>query len=269
MDLVCLPLHLGVFDAKRLIGRKFDDGEVQADIKHFPFKVFNKGFKPYSPEDISSMVLVMMKEIAESHLGDTINNAATKDAGTISNLNVLRIVDEPTTAVIAYGLDEKVVGERNVLIFDLGGGTFDVSLLTIEEGVFGVKATAGDKRYSESCPRSCPKPSLLAASLSSTHSAIPSPQPTASRAISQLYDDDVVGWATRLSPIVEENNLVRHYGWKGASEKANLTEGCVDPEELTDHSLRVRLPRSAFVRNGAYTSMSPGAPVDDKRAIAL
>ncbi|KAI0058396.1 heat shock protein 70 [Artomyces pyxidatus] len=168
MDLVCLPLDLGVFDAKRSIGRKFDDGEVQADIKHFPFKVFNKGFKPYvrvqyrgedkefSPEDISSMVLVKMKETAESHLGDTINNAvvtvpayfndsqrqATKDTGTISGLNVLRIINEPTTAAIAYGLDKKVVGERNVLIFDLGGGTFNVSLLTIEEGIFEVKATA-------------------------------------------------------------------------------------------------------------------------------
>ncbi|KAJ7774750.1 heat shock protein 70 family [Mycena metata] len=159
-----------VFDAKRLIGRKFDDNEVQADMKHFPFTVFSKGGKPYirveyrgeqkefSPEEISSMVLLKMKETAESYLGTTINNAvvtvpayfndsqrqATKDAGTISGMNVLRIINEPTAAAIAYGLDKKVVGERNVLIFDLGGGTFDVSLLTIEEGIFEVKATAGD-----------------------------------------------------------------------------------------------------------------------------
>ncbi|KAJ7685113.1 heat shock cognate 70 [Mycena polygramma] len=159
-----------VFDAKRLIGRKFDDSEVQADMKHFPFTVFSKGGKPYirveyrgeqkefSPEEISSMVLLKMKETAESYLGTTINNAvvtvpayfndsqrqATKDAGTISGMNVLRIINEPTAAAIAYGLDKKVTGERNVLIFDLGGGTFDVSLLTIEEGIFEVKATAGD-----------------------------------------------------------------------------------------------------------------------------
>ncbi|KAJ7135685.1 heat shock protein 70 family [Mycena epipterygia] len=159
-----------VFDAKRLIGRKFDDNEVQADMKHFPFTVFSKGGKPYirveyrgeqkefSPEEISSMVLLKMKETAESYLGTTINDAvvtvpayfndsqrqATKDAGTISGMNVLRIINEPTAAAIAYGLDKKVVGERNVLIFDLGGGTFDVSLLTIEEGIFEVKATAGD-----------------------------------------------------------------------------------------------------------------------------
>jgi len=163
------PSHT-VFDAKRLIGRKFDDAEVQSDMKHFPFKVFSKDGKPYiqveyrgelkefSPEEISSMILLKMKETAESYLGVTINNAvvtvpayfndsqrqATKDAGTISGMNVLRIINEPTAAAIAYGLDKKVLGERNVLIFDLGGGTFDVSLLTIEEGIFEVKATAGD-----------------------------------------------------------------------------------------------------------------------------
>ena len=146
-------MHLcSVFDAKRLIGRKFDDAEVQSDIKHFPFTVFNKGGKPYirveykgeqkefSPEEISSMVLLKMKETAESYLGYNVNDAvvtvpayfndsqrqATKDAGTISGMNVLRIINEPTAAAIAYGLDKKVVGERNVLIFDLGGGTFNV-----------------------------------------------------------------------------------------------------------------------------------------------
>ncbi|KAJ3518555.1 hypothetical protein NMY22_g13614 [Coprinellus aureogranulatus] len=159
--------HNTVFDAKRLIGRKFDDPEVQADMKHFPFTVFNKGGKPYirvqyrgednefSPEEISSMVLLKMKETAEAYLGTTVTNAvvtvpayfndsqrqATKDAGTISGLNVLRIINEPTAAAIAYGLDKKVQGERNVLIFDLGGGTFDVSLLTIEEGIFEVKGS--------------------------------------------------------------------------------------------------------------------------------
>jgi L1 cell adhesion molecule like protein len=167
---VAMNPHNTVFDAKRLIGRKFDDPEVQADMKHFPFTVFNKSGKPYirveyrgeqkefSPEEISSMVLLKMKETAESYLGTTVTNAvvtvpayfndsqrqATKDAGTISGMNVLRIINEPTAAAIAYGLDKKVVGERNVLIFDLGGGTFDVSILTIEEGIFEVKATAGD-----------------------------------------------------------------------------------------------------------------------------
>jgi len=167
---VAMNPHNTVFDAKRLIGRKFDDAEVQSDLKHFPFKCFSKGGKPYikveyrgeekefSPEEISSMVLTKMKETAEAYLGGTVTSAvvtvpayfndsqrqATKDAGTICGLNVLRIINEPTAAAIAYGLDKKVIGERNVLIFDLGGGTFDVSLLTIEEGIFEVKATAGD-----------------------------------------------------------------------------------------------------------------------------
>ncbi|CAH2275119.1 A Chain A, Fragment-based Screening Of Hsp70 Sheds Light On The Functional Role Of Atp-binding Site [Pelobates cultripes] len=138
-----------VFDAKRLIGHRFEDTVVQSDMKHWPFNVI---------EEISSMVLVKMKEIAEAYLGKTVCNAeitvpayfndsqrqATKDAGTISGLNVLCIINEPTFAAIAYGLDKKVGAERNVLIFDLGGGTFDVSILTIEDGIFEVKSTAGD-----------------------------------------------------------------------------------------------------------------------------
>ncbi|XP_071539612.1 heat shock cognate 71 kDa protein [Panulirus ornatus] len=159
-----------VFDAKRLIGRKFEDPNVQSDMKHWPFTVINENTKPkiqveykgdkktFYPEEISSMVLIKMKETAEAYLGTTVKDAvitvpayfndsqrqATKDAGTISGLNVLRIINEPTAAAIAYGLDKKVGGERNVLIFDLGGGTFDVSILTIEDGIFEVKSTAGD-----------------------------------------------------------------------------------------------------------------------------
>lgn len=167
---VAMNPHNTVFDAKRLIGRKFADAEVQADMKHFPFTVIDRAGKPvvevefkgekkqFTPEEISSMILVKMRETAEAYLGGTVNNAvvtvpayftdsqrqATKDAGLIAGLNVLRIINEPTAAAIAYGLDKKVEGERNVLIFDLGGGTFDVSLLTIEEGIFEVKSTAGD-----------------------------------------------------------------------------------------------------------------------------
>ncbi|CAI4243966.1 BGN_3a_G0001110.mRNA.1.CDS.1 [Saccharomyces cerevisiae] len=162
--------HNTVFDAKRLIGRKFDDPEVTTDAKHFPFKVISRDGKPvvqveykgetktFTPEEISSMVLSKMKETAENYLGTTVNDAvvtvpayfndsqrqATKDAGTIAGMNVLRIINEPTAAAIAYGLDKKGRAEHNVLIFDLGGGTFDVSLLSIDEGVFEVKATAGD-----------------------------------------------------------------------------------------------------------------------------
>jgi len=159
-----------VFDAKRLIGRKVEDSIVQADMKLWPFKI-TKGVaskpmiqvnykgetKEFAAEEISAMVLQKMKSIAESYLGTEVKNAvvtvpayfndsqrqATKDAGSISGLNILRIINEPTAAAIAYGLDKKG-GERNVLIFDLGGGTFDVSLLTIEDGIFEVKATAGD-----------------------------------------------------------------------------------------------------------------------------
>lgn len=162
-----------VFDAKRLIGRRVSDPSVQSDMKLWPFKVVaGSGDKPmivvnykgeekqFAPEEISSMVLVKMRETAEAFLGQTIKNAvvtvpayfndsqrqATKDAGAISGLNVMRIINEPTAAAIAYGLDKKASkkGEQNVLIFDLGGGTFDVSLLTIEEGIFEVKSTAGD-----------------------------------------------------------------------------------------------------------------------------
>lgn len=159
-----------VFDAKRLIGREFKDATVQSDIKLWPFKVVAEGNKPmievdyqgqpkrFSAEEISSMVLVKMKQTAEAYLGETCKNAvvtvpayfndqqrqATKDAGAIAGLNVMRIINEPTAAAIAYGLGKKTKGEMTVLIFDLGGGTFDVSLLSIDEGVFEVKATAGD-----------------------------------------------------------------------------------------------------------------------------
>jgi len=160
-----------VFDAKRLIGRKFDDPKIQADMKHWPFKVINDGNTPkiqvefkgenkkFAPEEISSMVLIKMKETAEAFLGTTVRDAvitvpayfndsqrqATKDAGVIAGLNVMRIINEPTAAALAYGLDKSLKGERNVLIFDLGGGTFDVSILTIDEGsLFEVRSTAGD-----------------------------------------------------------------------------------------------------------------------------
>ena len=160
-----------VFDAKRLIGRKFNDPTVQSDIKHFPFDVvsskdgkplievdYKKERKQFQPEEISSMILTKMKEVAESFIGTEVKNAvitvpayfndsqrqATKDAGVIAGLNVLRIINEPTAAAIAYGLDKKTDGERNILIYDLGGGTFDVSLLSLDEGIFEVKATAGD-----------------------------------------------------------------------------------------------------------------------------
>jgi heat shock protein 5 len=159
-----------VFDAKRLIGRDFKDSSVQADMKYWPFTVLDKNGKPtvkvivkdgetktFQPEEISAMVLTKMKEIAEAYLGKKVTHAvvtvpayfndaqrqATKDAGTISGLTVMRIINEPTAAAIAYGLDKKD-GEKNILVFDLGGGTFDVSLLTIDNGVFEVVATNGD-----------------------------------------------------------------------------------------------------------------------------
>ncbi|WOL13891.1 hypothetical protein Cni_G22671 [Canna indica] len=170
---VAMNPHNTVFDAKRLIGRRISDPSVQSDMKLWPFRIVaGPGDKPlilvtykgeekrFTPEEISSMVLSKMREIAEAFLGQTIKDAvvtvpayfndsqrqATKDAGAIAGLNVIRMINEPTAAAIAYGLDKKAArtGEKNVLIFDLGGGTFDVSLLTIEEGIFEVKATAGD-----------------------------------------------------------------------------------------------------------------------------
>ncbi|XP_075748169.1 heat shock 70 kDa protein 1B-like [Rhipicephalus microplus] len=159
-----------VFDAKRLIGRNFDDPALQNDMKHWPFRVIGEGNKPriqvtfrgqvkvFCPEEISSMILYKMKESAEAYLGGPVTKAvitvpayfndsqrqATKDAGAIAGLEVLRIVNEPTAAAIAYGLDKEDKNPRNVVIFDLGGGTFDVSVLCIEEGTFQVKATSGD-----------------------------------------------------------------------------------------------------------------------------
>ena len=160
-----------VFDAKRMIGRKFSDPVVQKDMKHWPFKVvrsdgdrpkievqFKGETKQFFPEEISAMVLGKMKETAENMLSEKITDAvvtvpayfndgqrqATKDAGVIAGLNVLRIINEPTAAAIAFGLNEKSDKERHVLIFDLGGGTFDVSLLDIDGGMFEVRATAGD-----------------------------------------------------------------------------------------------------------------------------
>ena len=160
-----------VFDAKRLIGRKFSDKKVQDDMKDWSYEVIaGPGDKPminveshgekktFSPEEISSMVLTKMKDIAESFMGKTVKDAvvtvpayfndsqrqATKDAAAIAGLNCLRIINEPTAAAIAYGLDKNKDEDKNVLIFDLGGGTFDVSLLNIEGGIFEVKATAGD-----------------------------------------------------------------------------------------------------------------------------
>ncbi|KAI1632684.1 78 KDA glucose-regulated protein-like protein precursor [Biscogniauxia mediterranea] len=161
--------HNTIFDVKRFIGRKWDEKTLQSDIKHFPYKVLEKDGKPvvqvdvqgspkqFTPEEISAVILGKMKEVAEAYLGKKVTHAvvtvpayfndnqrqATKDAGTIAGLNVLRIVNEPTAAAIAYGLD-KTDGERHIIVYDLGGGTFDVSLLSIDQGVFEVLATAGD-----------------------------------------------------------------------------------------------------------------------------
>ncbi|DAA79124.1 TPA_exp: Uncharacterized protein A8136_2909 [Trichophyton benhamiae CBS 112371] len=161
--------HRTIFDIKRLIGRKFSDKDIQKDIKHFPFKVSEINGKPsvnvevngkarnFTPEEVSAMVLGKMKDIAEKYLGETVSHAvvtvpayfndnqrqATKDAGTIAGLNVIRVVNEPTAAAIAYGLD-MTGDERQIIVYDLGGGTFDVSLLSIDKGAFEVLATAGD-----------------------------------------------------------------------------------------------------------------------------
>lgn len=159
-----------IFDAKRFIGRSFDDTNLQKDIKNMSADVINKNNKPFfrvqykdewkefSPEEISAMVLTKMKEIADAYTGSDVRDCvitvpayfndqcrqATKDAGTIAGLNVLRIINEPTAAALAYGVDKKTKREQKILIFDFGGGTFDVSLLTVEDGVFEVLATAGD-----------------------------------------------------------------------------------------------------------------------------
>ncbi|NBV29304.1 molecular chaperone DnaK, partial [bacterium] len=160
-----------VYDAKRLIGRNYNDKHMQEEMKHFSYDVVDKNNKPviqveyknetkqFTPEEISSMILYKMKEIAEAYLGEPVKDVvitvpayfndsqrqATKDAGVICGLNVLRIINEPTAAAIAYGLDKKG-GAKNVLIFDFGGGTFDVSILNIDDGIFEVKATGGDTR---------------------------------------------------------------------------------------------------------------------------
>ena len=161
-----------IFDAKRLIGREWNDAGVQEDAKYLPFSLERKGNKPVikvrvggddqrtmTPEEVSAMVLTKMKTTAEEYLGKNITKAvvtvpayfndaqraATKDAGTIAGLNIIRIINEPTAAAIAYGVDKETKGEeKNILVFDLGGGTFDVSLLTISDGVFEVLATNGD-----------------------------------------------------------------------------------------------------------------------------
>lgn len=158
-----------IFDAKRLIGRKFSDPGLQSDLKHFPFKVIDAGndkpeivvqylqeTKKFSPEEISSMVLLKMKQVAETYLGEPVTHAvitvpayfndsqrqATKDAGAIAGLNVLRVINEPTAAAIAYGLGKK--GEKNILIYDFGGGTLDISVLEVDGSAFVVKSTAGN-----------------------------------------------------------------------------------------------------------------------------
>ena len=160
-----------IFDAKRLIGKKYNDSQVQSDMKLWPFTVkeggggkcvleatFKNEVKSFHPEEISSMILSKLKDTAEEYLGEKVTDAvvtvpayfndsqrqATKDAGAIAGLNILRIINEPTAAAIAYGLDANNKTEKTVLIFDLGGGTFDVSLLSIDDGIFEVKATAGD-----------------------------------------------------------------------------------------------------------------------------
>ena len=166
-----------IFDAKRLIGRKFDEPSVKTNMVHWPFTVsagsqskpqievdFKGERKTFHPEEISAMVLTKMKQTAEAYLGCDVKDAvitvpayfndsqrqATKDAGTIAGLNVLRIINEPTAAALAYGLDKKRDGEQNIVIFDTGGGTHDVSLITVDDGIFEVKATGGDTNLGKS-----------------------------------------------------------------------------------------------------------------------
>ena len=160
-----------IFDAKRLIGREWADSGIQQDKQYFPFKLAGRSNKPVitvragaegdrtlSPEEVSAMVLTKMKQTAEAHLGCDVTRAvvtvpayfndaqraATKDAGVIAGLDIIRIINEPTAAAIAYGLDKVSSEEKNVLVFDLGGGTFDVSLLSVTDGVFEVLSTNGD-----------------------------------------------------------------------------------------------------------------------------
>jgi molecular chaperone DnaK (HSP70) len=159
-----------VYDAKRMIGRNFDDPKLQEDLGHYSFNVVDRNNKPkiqvnykgeekeFTPEEISAMILSKLKEYAESYLGQPVTDAvitvpayfndsqrqATKDAAVIANLNVLRIINEPTSAAVAYGLDKMSGKEKKVLIFDFGGGTMDISLLSLEDGVFQVLSTAGD-----------------------------------------------------------------------------------------------------------------------------
>ena len=159
-----------VYDAKRLIGRNYNESHMKEEMKHFSYDIVNKNNKPiieveyknerkqFTPEEISSMILYKMKEVADAFLGEPVTDAvitvpayfndsqrqATKDAGVIAGLNVLRIINEPTAAAIAYGLDSK--GSKNVLIFDCGGGTHDISILNIDDGIFEVKATGGNSR---------------------------------------------------------------------------------------------------------------------------
>ena len=170
LKIVSVNVNNTIFDAKRLIGKKFDDPEVQSDKKHFPFKVtsgsnskclmhvdFKGEKKEFHPEQISAMILEHMAAVANAYLGEDVKDVvitvpayfndsqrqATKDAGAIAGLNVLRIINEPTAASLAYGLDKKTTSQ-NVLIFDCGGGTFDLSILNIDDGIFEVKSTAGN-----------------------------------------------------------------------------------------------------------------------------
>ena len=177
------PSYVAFTDSERLIGRKMDDSAIQADMENWPFTVKDSATKgkpcievevageqkTYLPEEISAIVLSKMRQTAEAYLGQEVKDAvitvpayfndsqrqATKDAGVIAGLNVLRIINEPTAAALAYGLDKKSKGEQHVVIFDCGGGTHDVSLITIDDGIFEVKATAGDTHLGKQSMVSC------------------------------------------------------------------------------------------------------------------